>query len=160
MSAGGMRSPSETFFWNGPVNVGHTTTQKLITSLRAFLRFLNFRGECRDDLTIAIPAVAHWRLARLPRCLSAEEVDRLIAASNGTTPGRLRDRAAIRNFTSLYFVQLRIAARSRSLGRCAGCGDQPVYLLRRHTTRQPRQPPVRHGGYCDGRDRRDILHGS
>ena len=64
---------------------GTSTTQKLITSLRAFLRFLSFRGECRDDLALAIPAVAHWRLARLPRCLSAEEVDRLIAACNGTT---------------------------------------------------------------------------
>jgi site-specific recombinase XerD len=74
---------------------GTPTTQKLITSLRAFLRFLNFRGECRDDLALAIPAVAHWRLARLPRCLSAEEVNRLIAASDGTTPGRLRDRAIL-----------------------------------------------------------------
>ena len=74
---------------------GTSTTQALITSLRAFMRFLNFRGECRDDLVIAIPAVAHWRLARLPRCLSAEEVNRLIAASNGTTPGRLRDRAIL-----------------------------------------------------------------
>jgi site-specific recombinase XerD len=74
---------------------GTSTTQKLITSLRAFLRFLSFRGECRDDLALAIPAVAHWRLARLPRCLSAEEVDRLIAACNGTTPGRLRDRAIL-----------------------------------------------------------------
>jgi site-specific recombinase XerD len=74
---------------------GVSTIQALITSLRAFLRFLNFRGECRDDLAIAIPAVAHWRLARLPRCLSAEEVNRLIAASDGTTPGRLRDRAIL-----------------------------------------------------------------
>jgi len=74
---------------------GTSTTQKLITSLRAFLRFLSFRGECRYDLALAIPAVAHWRLARLPRCLTAEEVDRLIAACNGTTPGRLRDRAIV-----------------------------------------------------------------
>src|SRR4029077_11268847 len=74
---------------------GTPTTQALITSLRAFLRFLNFRGEFRDDLALAIPAVAHWRLARLPRCLSAEEVDRLIAACNGTDPGRLRDRAIL-----------------------------------------------------------------
>jgi site-specific recombinase XerD len=74
---------------------GTPTTQALITSLRAFLRFLNFRGEFRDDLALAIPAVAHWRLARLPRCLSAEEVDRLIAACDGTAPGRLRDRAIL-----------------------------------------------------------------
>jgi site-specific recombinase XerD len=74
---------------------GTSTTQALITSLRAFIRFLNFHGECHDDLAIAIPAVAHWRLARLPRCLSAEELNRLIASANGTTPGRLRDRAIL-----------------------------------------------------------------
>lgn len=74
---------------------GTPTTQALITSLRAFLRFLNFRGESRDDLALAIPAVAYWRLAKLPRCLSAEEVEQLIAACNGTDPGRLRDRAIL-----------------------------------------------------------------
>jgi site-specific recombinase XerD len=74
---------------------GAPTTQKLITSLRAFLRFLDFRGESRDDLALAIPAVAHWRLARLPHCLSAQEVDRLIAARNGSDPGQLRDRAIL-----------------------------------------------------------------
>jgi site-specific recombinase XerD len=74
---------------------GTPTTQALITSLRAFLRFLNFQGESREDLALAIPAVAHWRLARLPRCLSAEEVDRLITTCNGTAPGRLRDRAIL-----------------------------------------------------------------
>jgi len=63
---------------------GTPTTQALITSLRAFLRFLNFCGEFRDDLALAIPTVAHWRLARVPHCLSAEEVDRLIAACSGT----------------------------------------------------------------------------
>jgi site-specific recombinase XerD len=74
---------------------GVSTTQKLITSLRAFLRFLNFLGETRDDLALAIPAVAHWRLARLPRCLSAKEVDRLIASCDGIAHRRLRDRAII-----------------------------------------------------------------
>lgn len=42
---------------------GAPTTQKLITSLRAFLRFIDFRGQSRDDLALAIPAVAHWRLS-------------------------------------------------------------------------------------------------
>jgi len=71
------------------------TTQHLITSLRAFLRYLNFRGESRDDLALAVPAIAHWRLATLPHCLSAQELDRLLAACDGTTPGRLRDRAIL-----------------------------------------------------------------
>lgn len=74
---------------------GAPTTQKLITSLRAFLRYLNFRGECRDDLARAIPAFAFWRLAKLPRCLSAEEVNRLVDACDGTDSGRLRDRAIV-----------------------------------------------------------------
>ncbi len=74
---------------------GTETTQKLITSLRAFLRYLSFRGDVRNDLYLAIPAVAHWRLATLPRALSAEELDRLIAACVGNTQARLRDRAII-----------------------------------------------------------------
>ncbi|MDH5536371.1 MAG: site-specific integrase [Betaproteobacteria bacterium] len=71
------------------------TAQKLITSLRAFLRYLSFTGESRDDLALAVPAIASWRLARLPSCLSEEELIRLIAACDGTTPGRRRDRAIV-----------------------------------------------------------------
>jgi len=74
---------------------GAGTTQKLITSLRAFLRYLSFRGEARDDLDLAVPAIAHWRLAALPRCLSAAELDHIIAACEGSAPTRLRDRAIV-----------------------------------------------------------------
>jgi site-specific recombinase XerD len=74
---------------------GAETTQKLITSLRAFLRYLSFRGEARPDLDLAIPAIAHWRLASLPRCLSAKELQLLIAACDGDTPARLRDHAIV-----------------------------------------------------------------
>ena len=83
------------FFLERARQCGAPTTQKLITSLRAFLRYLNFHGESRDDLALAIPAFAHWRLAKLPRCLAAEEVNRLIAACDGTDPRRLRDRAIV-----------------------------------------------------------------
>lgn len=74
---------------------GLPTTQKLITSLRAFLRYVTFAGMSLDDLTVAVPAVAGWRLARLPRCLSEDELACLIAACDGTTPGRVRDRAIV-----------------------------------------------------------------
>ena len=74
---------------------GPPTTQKLITSLRAFLRYVSFAGESREDLALAVPAVASWRLARLPRCLSEAELARVIAACDGTTRGRLRDRAIV-----------------------------------------------------------------
>ena len=74
---------------------GAETTQKLITSLRAFLRYLSFRGEARPDLDLAIPAIAHWRLASLPRCLPAKELQLVVAACDGDTPARLRDRAIV-----------------------------------------------------------------
>lgn len=57
------------FLLNRANECGAETTQKLITSLRAFLRYLSFCGEARPDLDHAIPAIAHWRLASLPRCL-------------------------------------------------------------------------------------------
>jgi site-specific recombinase XerD len=74
---------------------GAPTTQKRVTSLRAFLRYLNFTGESPDDLAMAVPAIASWRLARLPCCLSEEELVRVIAACDGSTLGRLRDRAIL-----------------------------------------------------------------
>jgi site-specific recombinase XerD len=74
---------------------GAGTTQKLITSVRAFLRYLSFCGATRADLALAVPAIAHWRLATLPRCLSTNEVDRLIATCDGRTPLRLRERAIV-----------------------------------------------------------------
>lgn len=74
---------------------GAETTQRLVTSLRAFLRYLAFIGASRDELALAIPAIAHWRLASLPRCLSPEELQRLIAACDGPRANRLRDRAII-----------------------------------------------------------------
>lgn len=74
---------------------GVGTTQKRITSLRSFLRFLNASGQSRTDLADAVPAVASWRLARLPRYLSEDEVARLIATCDGTAPGLVRDRAIL-----------------------------------------------------------------
>lgn len=74
---------------------GMETAQKLITATRAFLRYLSFRGECPVNLDQAVPALARWRLGTLPRCLTAEEVERIITACCGSSIGRLRDRAII-----------------------------------------------------------------
>lgn len=74
---------------------GVGTAEKLVTSLRAFLRFLGVHGQCQADLHDAVPAFAAWRLAELPRYLTAEQVDRLIAACDGRSPERRRDRAII-----------------------------------------------------------------
>jgi site-specific recombinase XerD len=74
---------------------GNAAAEHLITAMRAFLRYLSFRGLCRLDLEQAIPSVAHWRLATLPASLTAKEVDRLVATCEGSSVRRLRDRAII-----------------------------------------------------------------
>ena len=74
---------------------GTSSAQQAGTATRAFLRHLIFQGKCRAGLDQAVPAVAHWKLAALPPCLSSDELSRLIAACDGDSPGRLRDRAII-----------------------------------------------------------------
>ena len=74
---------------------GVGTAEKLVTSLRAFLRYLSVDGRCPADLDKAVPAFASWRLADMPKYLTAEQVDRLIAACDGRSPERRRDRAII-----------------------------------------------------------------
>ena len=69
--------------------------EKKITSTRVFLRFLIAQERCRVDLDLAVPKLAHWRLATLPRSLTPEQVTQLIGACQGDTPRRVRDRAIV-----------------------------------------------------------------
>ena len=83
------------YFLDRTSKCGAGTAEKLTTGLRAFLRYLSARGLCQADLDQAVPTFASWRLARLPRYLTAEQVDSLIAACDGSSPARRRDRAII-----------------------------------------------------------------
>ena len=44
----------------------------MITSLRAFLRFLYLCGETKTNLAAALLAVAQWPMATLPKSLEPE----------------------------------------------------------------------------------------
>ena len=83
------------FLLNHTKECGDNTAEKLVTAIRAFLRYLGFRGLCRIDLDKAVPILAHWRLATLPQSLTTEEVVRLIAACDGSSTRCFRDRAII-----------------------------------------------------------------
>jgi site-specific recombinase XerD len=74
---------------------GAGSIEKLITSLRVFLRYLIAQGLCKSDLDKAVPAYASWRLAELPKYLSVEQVTALIAACDGCSAARRRDRAIL-----------------------------------------------------------------
>ena len=51
---------------------------QVVTALRSFLRFLHYRGHVTTDLSPVVPAVAHWRLAGLPKHLPANDVQKVL----------------------------------------------------------------------------------
>jgi len=65
------------------------------TALRSFLRFLRAEGLVSERLEDAVPAVAHWRLAGLPRHLDDAQLGRVIASLDGSGAHGLRDRAIV-----------------------------------------------------------------
>lgn len=84
-----------TLFLGSTDQGGAATAEKRVTAVRAFLRYLIAQGQCPADLDRAVPVQAHWRLASLPRSLTSEQLERLVAACNGDSCNRRRDRAII-----------------------------------------------------------------
>jgi site-specific recombinase XerD len=71
------------------------TAALMRTALRSFLRFAQLAGLCEGSLAAAVPRVAHWRRAHLPRGLSDEQLAALLASFDlNTTTGR-RDYAMV-----------------------------------------------------------------
>ncbi len=69
--------------------------KETMTAMRAFLRYLIAKGVCRPGMDDAIPTIAHWRLAALPRYLPAADVDRILNSCDERTPLGLRDHAVL-----------------------------------------------------------------
>jgi integrase/recombinase XerD len=83
------------FVMEGSHTCGWAAAKKRTTALRMFLRFLIAEGKCAVGLDGAIPVLAHWRLSALPRYLQVDEVERLIASCDITSPVGKRDRAIL-----------------------------------------------------------------
>jgi integrase/recombinase XerD len=64
---------------------------QVVTGLRSFLRFLRYRGDITTDLAAAVPSVANWQKAELPKHLSADEVQRVLDGCDLTTAVGRRD---------------------------------------------------------------------
>ena len=71
------------------------------SSLRSFFRFLRFQGLCGDALEAALPTVAHWRLATLPRSLTDQQVEQVFASFDTPTPCRQRDQTIVQCLSTL-----------------------------------------------------------
>jgi site-specific recombinase XerD len=70
--------------------------QQLVTALRAFLRFAQYRGEINEALISAVPAVAASSTTPpLPRAISAEHARRVIESCDLSTAVGQRDHAVL-----------------------------------------------------------------
>lgn len=67
----------------------------LVSTLRGLLRFLFLDGLTPVDLTDAVPKVASWRCASLPKALPAEHVAGMLASCDRTTAVGRRDFAIL-----------------------------------------------------------------
>ncbi|MHA6780672.1 tyrosine-type recombinase/integrase [Pseudonocardia saturnea] len=74
-------------------SVAPATVQRTATALRSLLGFLHLQGITCWSLVSAVPAAARWRLAGLPKYLTAEQVHALLAACDPSTPVGRRDLA-------------------------------------------------------------------
>jgi site-specific recombinase XerD len=69
--------------------------QLIVTGLRSFLRYLQQRGTISADLLGAVPTVANWRFADVPKTITPEQVERLVATCDPATVAGRRDRAIL-----------------------------------------------------------------
>jgi integrase/recombinase XerD len=79
-------------------------------SLRSYFRFRALRGEHTAGLSAALPIIAQWRLAQLPKGISVDETSRLLNAFNLNSPTGKRDYAITRCFVDLGLRATEVAA--------------------------------------------------
>ncbi|MET0165423.1 MAG: site-specific integrase, partial [Vicinamibacterales bacterium] len=83
------------FVLEGSRMYGWATAKQRTTALRMFLRFVIAEGRCASGLTGAVPVLVHRRLSSLPRYLSADDVERVIASCDTASAVGQRDRAIL-----------------------------------------------------------------
>jgi integrase/recombinase XerD len=71
------------------------SAKTLVTATRSLLRFLHVQGLIPAPLVGAVPAVAGWRLAALPRGLERDQIEAVLDGPDVSTAAGLRDRAVL-----------------------------------------------------------------
>jgi site-specific recombinase XerD len=74
---------------------GRSKAKQVVTALRTFVRYLIAQGFCPVGLDAAIPIIAGWKLAALPRYLPAADVEHVLAGCDPAAAIGTRDRAAL-----------------------------------------------------------------
>ena len=102
----------------------------LVTVLRSLLRFLLLDGAIQADLTSAVPAVAGWRGSHLPKGITSEKAQALLAScdrpqyasgwaarSSGVRPQLDSPAAASRRDRAVLLLLLRLGLRAIEVAR-------------------------------------------
>lgn len=85
-----------TFVQSKAQRLGPPALKCVVTALRSFLRYGQFRGEVPAGLAAGVPAVAGWATTPLvPKAISAEHAQSAIDSCDGQTSVGLRDRAVL-----------------------------------------------------------------
>ena len=78
-----------------------SSKQGMASALRSYFRFKAISGEPTTQLAAAIPRIAQWRLATLPKSLASAEIVRLLQSFDRTCATGKRDYAIARCFVDL-----------------------------------------------------------
>jgi len=74
----------------------HRASKKHLTSsIRSFLKFAHIKGYLKRDLIEAVPVITMRKLDRLPKSISWEDVQKIIALPDKSTPFGRRDLAVL-----------------------------------------------------------------
>jgi site-specific recombinase XerD len=67
----------------------------MTTAMRSFLKYARYCGEVVLDLAAAVPIVANWSMPSIPRAISADQVQQLLASIDRRTAIGCRDYAIL-----------------------------------------------------------------
>jgi site-specific recombinase XerD len=83
------------FITYGAQRWSRISARHVATMLRVFLRYAATQGACSSTLADSIHAPRHYALESLPYALSWEDVQRVLATTNSSSEGDVRDRAIL-----------------------------------------------------------------
>ena len=150
--------------WAGctPAKLAPASIARHIVSLKVFFRYLQLEGVLHDNLAELLGSQKLWE--RVPKVLSAEQIDRLFAAPDRTDPCWRRDRALLEllyatgcRASELSNLRLRDMHLDEGFCICRGKGDKErmvplggraVAAVRAYLEHERPQAgrPLRHGG--------------
>jgi site-specific recombinase XerD len=96
MQLASLRAANVIAYVQGQVKCLHLARAKMmVTALRSFLRYLLYCGAVKRDLAAAVPTVANWSMASIPRAISVEHAQAALASCNRQSATGSRDYAIL-----------------------------------------------------------------